>query len=135
MFDVYLDVPCIADPPCGYSPPRPHISCSSTPNTRASASTPLRSPQLKGLQDAIELLANAAPRFMAALMVLFLLLYVAATTGVNLFGGALHNRCYSQTTGILLPESTPHRFVDYFLSSDSSEFLSYSESQALCIIP
>jgi hypothetical protein len=67
-----------------------------------------RAPQLKGLQDALELLANAAPRFMAALAVLFLLLYVAATTGVNVFGGALRNRCYSQTTGLLLPEGASH---------------------------
>lgn len=57
--------------------------------------------QLRGLKDAMELMVNAMPRFVAALGALFLLLYIAAATGVNLFGGALRNRCFSRSTGML----------------------------------
>lgn len=49
----------------------------------------------------MELMINATPRFVAALGALFLLLYIAAATGVNLFGGALRNRCFSRSTGHL----------------------------------
>lgn len=62
---------------------------------------------MSGLREAMELLANATPRFVAALGALFLLLYLAAATGVSSFGGALRNRCFSRATGALRAPADP----------------------------